>query len=216
MLMWYWIFHYCVGRSCGHLLTHVCVFSLLCLSTVFSGASSFVKNKINIRDLASWDVKKVKQMASMLSSSSAEAGSLCGRDWVESPASSKPGQVPTSTADICAPCSSIEAASVKNFCSDNGNHGLIVRASSTMCKKDPCLKTSDASTCCACAHDDGTTANEAPCACGTSHGSPPSFCGANEYCNAASRLCAAHQIPTCPNSGGLLENPSSCACESAA
>ena len=72
VLMWYWIFHYCVGRSCGHLLTHVCVFSLLCLSTVFNQASDFVKNKINIRDLASWDVKKVKQMGSMLSSSSAD------------------------------------------------------------------------------------------------------------------------------------------------
>ena len=82
-----------------------------------------------------------------------------------------------------------------------------------MCVGDPCVKETDAATCCTCQNEDGKSPNGAACACGTLN--TPVFCSANDYCNAENKLCSSHPIPSCANIGGIEHNPSSCACGTA-
>ena len=154
-------------------------------------------------------------MLDTFKSSTPYSKSLCGRAWVESRATSKPSQVPTNSTDICAPCGSVPAEQVDDFCTNNGNNKLVGFKNHFMCAKDPCVRKVDAPKCCACGRDNGLSVNAAPCACGK-NGAPNLCPDSNMYCNQAAKICAHFSVPTCTHTKGLKENPSSCACGASA
>jgi hypothetical protein len=144
----------------------------------------------------------------VLSGATAYKKQPCGPAWVASSVTGKPSQVSTA---VCQPCSSIEVSGItSSFCPASGR---LTPAAHIMCVGDPCVEATDASTCCACQYEDGTSTNAAACACGSAN--TPVFCSANEYCNAENKLCSSHPIPSCANIGGIEHNPSSCACGTA-